>query len=421
MSGLAAQEDRLDPGAVSVRIGEGRTAEVLRNLCYRLLEKDGGIAWGKVRDKIAALFFGVQLEEPTYVPERGQITMAYRERKPDGRDIRMDLSSAGRGMQQTLLLLAFLYSNRGAVLLVDEPDAHLEFLRQQQIYQVLTDVGREQDNQIIIASHSEVVLREAMDRDVVISLVGRRPHRIDNRASSQLAKALKEIAGEDYFRAEQRGWGLYLEGPTDLAILRALARRLEHPAMTHLESPFVHYSGNDVQKARAHFFGLREAKEDLVGIAVFDRNPGFVAHPETPLREITWQRREIENYLCHRGVLLSYARSAVPRNDGPLFDVSEELRRQEIMEKCIEEIEGALATLGKPSPWGPDIKASDEFLAPVFDKFYERLGLPNLMRKTNYHTLAEHLPREAIDPEVMMVLDAIAQVGASSIPAQDTI
>ena len=33
---LAATETRLDRGAVNVRIGEGRTAEVLRNLCYRI-------------------------------------------------------------------------------------------------------------------------------------------------------------------------------------------------------------------------------------------------------------------------------------------------------------------------------------------------------------------------------------------------
>ena len=36
MSGLAATETRLDQGAVNVRIGEGRTAEVLRNLCFRI-------------------------------------------------------------------------------------------------------------------------------------------------------------------------------------------------------------------------------------------------------------------------------------------------------------------------------------------------------------------------------------------------
>lgn len=39
MSGLAAVETRLDPGALNVRIGEGRTAEVLRNLCYIVCQK----------------------------------------------------------------------------------------------------------------------------------------------------------------------------------------------------------------------------------------------------------------------------------------------------------------------------------------------------------------------------------------------
>ena len=39
MSGLSATETRLDRGAVNVRIGEGRTAEVLRNLCFRVHEE----------------------------------------------------------------------------------------------------------------------------------------------------------------------------------------------------------------------------------------------------------------------------------------------------------------------------------------------------------------------------------------------
>ena len=39
MSGLAATETRLDQGAVNVRVGEGRTAEVLRNLCFRIVDQ----------------------------------------------------------------------------------------------------------------------------------------------------------------------------------------------------------------------------------------------------------------------------------------------------------------------------------------------------------------------------------------------
>ena len=46
------------------------------------------------------------------------------------------------------------------------------------------------------------------------------------------------------------------------------------------------------------------------------------------------------------------------------------------MEAALDEISSALSALGKPDPWSPDLKASDEFLDPLFRKFYERLKLP---------------------------------------------
>ena len=56
---------------------------------------------------------------------------------------RLDLSSSGRGLQQTLLILAHIYANPRTVLLLDEPDAHLEVLRQRQTYQLITDIAEE--------------------------------------------------------------------------------------------------------------------------------------------------------------------------------------------------------------------------------------------------------------------------------------
>ena len=235
MSGLAATETRLDRGAVNVRIGEGRTAEVLRNLCFQIHERETS-RWSELFEQIRRLF-GSEIDPPRYVPERGEIVMTYREQ-----DAKLDLSSAGRGLQQTLLLLAYMYANPGTVLLLDEPDAHLEILRQRQIYRLLTDVARESGSQIIAASHSEVLLNEAAGRDVVVAFVGT-PHRIDDRGS-QVLKALREIGFDQYYLAEQARWVLYLEGSTDLSILQAFARRLRHQrALEALERPFVHYVG----------------------------------------------------------------------------------------------------------------------------------------------------------------------------------
>ena len=293
MSGLASNETRLDPGAINVRVGEGRTAEVLRNLCFQVLhEHRDEETWGKICQQIRELF-GVQLDEPVYIQERGEIEMNYR----DSSGVSLALSSSGLGFQQTLLLLAYIAARPGSVLLLDEPDAHLEILRQRQIYQVLSKLAKAQDSQIIAASHSEVILNEAAARDVVIAFLGD-PHRVDDRVS-QLLKSLRSIGFEQYYQAEQRGWVLYLEGSTDLAILQAFAEKLDHPAQDILERPFVHYIGDQPQKAREHFYGLREAKPNFVGFCLFDRmDYGLQDRPE--LREYMWTRREIENYLCRK-------------------------------------------------------------------------------------------------------------------------
>ncbi len=210
MSGLAANETRLDPGAIDVRLGEGRTAEVLRNLCYQVISSEGGVAkWADICKQIEDLF-GDQLDRPEYIRERGELEMSYR--TPS--NTQLDLASAGRGLQQTLLLLAHLNRNPQSVLLIDEPDAHLEILRQRQIYRLLTEAASEHGSQIVVASHSEVVLNEAADRHVVVAFVGP-PHRINDRGF-QVLKSLREIGFDQYYQAEQTGWVMSLEGPTDL-------------------------------------------------------------------------------------------------------------------------------------------------------------------------------------------------------------
>lgn len=391
-----------------MRLGEGRTAEVLRNLCWQVRESGNGQEkWRAIAERIGALF-GAQLNEPRYVKERGEIVMDYRTRE----GIVLDLSASGRGQQQTLLLLAHMVANPGAVLLLDEPDAHLEILRQRQIYQVLTDQAAETGSQVIAASHSEVILNEAADRDIVIAFVGQ-PHRIDDRRNdrrSQVLKALREFGADHYYLAEETGWVLYLEGATDLAMLRAFSSALNHPARPYLERPFVHYVANQPPKAKEHFYALREAKPDLVGIAIYDRLNASLPDDPTLVQRM-WQRRELENYLCQRETLLAFAHDQGRKQQGELFG---EVWRN-AMEESIERIESALRTLGK-DPWSTDIKASDEFLEPLFQQFYESLGLPNLMNKTDYHALAAFVPVPEINPEIKEMLDAIVATASKAKP-----
>ena len=408
MSGLTDREFLKQPGEIGFLIGQGETAQVLRNLCYQLFaQPENQGAWLEVCARIRSLF-GVELQPPKLL-ERSEITMAYR----DSEGCLLDLSSAGRGLQQTLLLLARLHANPKTVLLLDEPDAHLEVLRQRKIYQLLTGVAARQGSQIVAASHSEIVLNEAANRDVVIAFVGQ-PHRMDDRGQ-QVLKPLTDIGFDQYYQAELKGWALYLEGSTDLAILQAFAETLGHPAARVLERPFVHYlTTNLPNRAREHFFGIQEAKPDLVGFALFDRIEKPLASG-TPLTETVWQKREIENYLCQESVLLAYARHDQPDD---LFGRAEAQAREQTMRGCVQEITSALRTLRRIEPWSADIKASDDFLDPLFQLFFDKLRLPNLLRKTDYHVLARLVPRDEIDPEVIAKLDGIVAVANKAKPKE---
>jgi len=408
MSGLAANETRLDSGAIDVRIGEGRTAEVLRNLCFKIAGEEANQSkkWNQIVENINRLF-GVQLDSPKYISERGEIVMTYREKVRQ-----LDLSSSGRGLQQTLLLLSYMYANPSSVLLLDEPDAHLEILRQRQIYQLLSDVANKNGNQIIAASHSEILLNEAAERDVVVAFLGE-PHRINDRGS-QVLKALREIGFEHYYQAEQTGWVLYVEGSTDLAILRAFAKRLDiAEAVETLDRPFVHYVGNQPKEVSRHFFGVREAVPQLLGIAIFDRlEQGLPAN--LGAQALMWKRREIENYLCYAETLEAYAQASAPQEVlGPLFTVAESQRRLKAMRESIDDISAAMEKLEKGSPWDPDTKVSDDFLVLVFKAYFKKLNLPNLMDKKNFSELVPFVPKDKISPEIKEKIDAIVSVAKS--------
>lgn len=415
MSGLSSDEFLKQPGEINVLIGQGQTAQVLRNLCFQVAYpvpdlRSPSENWKIIVNTIDDLF-GVRLDTPIFSPQRAEIKVTYRERSNN----KMDLSSSGRGLQQTLLLLVYLHLNPGAILLLDEPDAHLEVLRQRSTFQCIRNIASNYNAQIIAASHSEVVLNEVATSGTVIAFVGK-PHRLEaghaSQVASQLVKSLTTIGWDQYYLAEQRGWVLYVEDATDLSILKEFASLLDHPARECLENCFVKYlSTNIPQQARDHFFGLQEAKSDLVGVAIFDRlDKQLQDNPS--LKETMWSRREIENYFCTEGVFMRWA-SDVPSTD--LFSLADADESAAIMQKAIEEVSRLLA-LDDKEPWSVDVKASEEVLDRVFRVFFKAKNLPVSFRKGRYYELIRFMKREEVSIEVVEKLDLIAETAKRARP-----
>lgn len=406
MSGLKLEEEKLLFSTVEYRMGEGRTAEVLGNLCYQVLhpetdllknKRDTDKDWDLMKSKLKKLFM-IELLEPV-IDNKGIIRLKY----IDNKNNELDISSSGRGMQQVILLLAYLLIKPNCIMLLDEPDAHLEFLKQEQIYDLLTEIAKSKDSQLLIASHSEVVLRKAIAvNDNVISFYPHgKPHY--NKDPKDILKALKTIGIEEFYLAQQFGWVLYLEGGTDLPILKKFAEKLNHPVLQILENCFYKtINTNDPNEARNHFSGLKAAKSNLVGIAIYDHitNP---LNTLNSLNETMWNKNEIENYFYNQEVMLAWAKGKV-KND--LFGLPEAQQRENAMNKALDDILPGAAKRDENDDYWNERKASSE-IEKVLKAFYKYMEYPGNSSKANFIELIDFMPNEKIDPEVIEKLDFI--------------
>ena len=135
---------------------------------------------------------------------------------------------------------------------------------------------------------------------------------------------------------------------------------------------------------------------------------------EGRLTETMWTRRELENYLCSEAVLLEWARAG---QGDDLFGRADAAEREQAMRDAIVTVTKALQDLGRPSPWSPDVKASDDVLDPIFRRFSRTLGQRLALRKSDYHLLARHVRAEDVDADVIRVLDQVVAVAAGARPA----
>jgi len=190
MSGLSTLEPVYQDKFIGTLMGQGRTAEVLRNLCFKV----DTAGWSRIQGLMRRLF-QVELKSPSENAQGG-IELYY---SPVGLPKEsLELATSGRGFQQVLLIFAYLYGHKKSVLLIDEPDAHLEILRQKQMYVLLRDIAAENDSQIIMVTHSEVILEEAVDRNLTLILDGRVE---DIAGKASVEKSLKIFGTENYVKA----------------------------------------------------------------------------------------------------------------------------------------------------------------------------------------------------------------------------
>ena len=387
--GIARDEPRHERGMQDLLASSGRPGDILRNLLFEVSREEN--EWRRLTERVRGLF-GIELHPPKFHPARPYLLCEYGEPGRGGE--RLDLAGAGSGALQAILLFAFLHARRGAVLLLDEPDAHQHVMLQRQVYQGVREVASRRDGQVIAATHSEVVLNTTEPTEI-LGFFGSGPRALATpQDRTRLVDALRELEVSDLLRARERGAILYVEDGSDEDILREWARILEHPARKFFALPNIRrLRGRLPKQARRHFSLLWTEFPELPGLCLLDgnnRDGKDEGADQAGFFVLQWRRYEIENYLLHPDAI----RRFVERTTGTSPDeIDAEFRRQ---------LPDGTDFFGD-HPLLRRVKASEDILLPMLERAGRRT------KKTDLYQLAAVMKPEEIHPEVREKLDRIAE------------
>ena len=320
MTGIGIDEPVFQEPKIRQLLGLGRAGEVLRNLL--VAANDDDVAWDALQESIVKLFDCALLPPDTSGPH---IRAEYKPTNAgDSARACMDIAAAGSGFQQVLMLLAFIHTRPGAVLLLDEPDAHLHMILQNTIHHELKMAAAKHGSQLVIATHSEVIMDAVDPREMYVMFD--EPRAIaDSGESSQRVSSLRVLSNNEVMQAKSVRGVLYVEDSTDISILRAWATQLKHPAEKLLatgvlvKSTVIRTRDGGVNDARIqahdHFVALRTVRDDLPGVELLDGNGHSNAqegwNSPAGLLSLRWSRYEIESYLLHPEALVRFVEKTV--------------------------------------------------------------------------------------------------------------
>lgn len=402
MTGLSTAEPVYQRPKVDQLLGQGKPGDVIRNLLAEALQSS---AWTTLQDSIRRLF-NYEILPPD---SSGADIIAEYQFQIDGP--RLDIANAGSGFQQVLMLLTFLHARPGSTLLLDEPDAHLHVILQDAIYGELRSVAAKTSSQLIISTHSEVIINSVEPRELCMLL--NHPRLLDSVVErNRLADSLGILTHTDIMLAQDAPGILYVEGYTDINILIEWAKILGHPVYQTLTtrlfwrpSVWEPRPGAHGAKAEEHYQAIQLVRPGLPGLILLDGDDNSRV-PETAitgqgLQRLRWKRYEIESYLIHPATLERFVEKEVGAG-------VQSVEAKKDMKAYLEETftPAFLQDPLKPNPlvdaYLQQRKARTEVLPPIL----AAAGL-HTFPYTRFNEIASVMLPEEIHPEVKEKLDAI--------------
>lgn len=294
VSGLDVREPPLRADAVPAYSALNQAGSILRTIVREASEDER--KWSLLTAEAQELF-GWELQRPSV--NAVSVQVGYREA---GSAPTYELECAGSGALQILLMHATLLRFEGAVVLLDEPDAHLHPWLVEVAERGLRQFAGDSGAQLIAATHSRSLIGAAEPNELFVMVDGRLV--IAGVGAAGCAEQVGDLLDpEDIAFAAAAVGILYVERRTDIEILRAWAERLDHPALGFLERPFwKSYAPGSRFRPAQHYRLLRGVlSSDLPGVVLRrnDRESHRKSAKRNGLLSLFWTRYQVENYLLH--------------------------------------------------------------------------------------------------------------------------
>ncbi|MBV7570237.1 ATP-dependent endonuclease [Pseudomonas sp. PDM27] len=342
-AGITDREGRLTPAMRERFVGQGLSGGVVRNVLFdlheenkrqraRLLEnrtklKDSDLAWLRKNDPWEVLvsamqnMFGTDIRIVpfnerwhSYLKVRcvkGEVDSKGVFKSHPGFNAR-DLMVEGQGFLQWLSVYALSLSPEVDVVLLDEPDAHLNAALQKDLLQSLEDLAKVQRKQILMATHSPELIR-LHEHDRILSVVKTGAKYLstpDGRI--KVLSGIGSIHTPTIHSLMQNKRMLILEAPSDLRFLQKLAEQAGFKWPQNV-TPW-YWTGTASERLQL-FRQLKKEIPELKCISIRDRDDeaantvaeslidrGFT-NKEEGFTVMKWRRRHIEGYLLCKAAI----------------------------------------------------------------------------------------------------------------------
>lgn len=345
-AGITDREGKLTPALRERLIGQGLSGGVIRNMLYELHENNKNIrqslkdkktkisqsdldklrktdSW-EILTHAAKVTFGAELTVRPFNERyhsylkveviKGTLQKNGILKRHTGYNSR-DLMVEGQGFLQWLSVYALMLSPGVDVILLDEPDAHLNAGLQKDLLQSLDSLSKSQSKQVLMATHSPELIR-LQDHEKILSVAkDKTKYLADSDLKIGILAGIGTHHSPTIHALLEHKKILILEGVSDYRFLKKIAEKAKFKWPTNLVPWY--WTGSASERAQL-FRQLKNEIPGLEGISIRDRDneedssvskdlidKGYIKKDGSNgfksivdgLTILKWRRRHIENYL----------------------------------------------------------------------------------------------------------------------------